>query len=173
MGEKPDQIEQHIRQERQELEQNLNRLEAKVKDASDWKSLFEQHSGPFLGAAFIGGALLAAIVPKRSSRRRYDHDVFGRNVQLRAHTSREAEIPYANPQSATPEADSAYSSKVRGASNDRWNTLKAAAIGLASTRLSEYIDQFVPGFIDHYNRAASGVSTPPFSKALSLRQVVQ
>jgi hypothetical protein len=34
-----------------------------------------------------------------------------------------------------------------------WNNVKAAAIGLASSRLKEYVDQLLPGFDEHYQRA--------------------
>jgi hypothetical protein len=162
MGERPDQIEQHIRHERHELEQNFNQLEAKVKDAFDWKSQFEQHSGALLGAAFVGGALLAAIVPKGSSRRSHDDDVFDRSVPSRAHSFTEGQIPYTNPQSAASQAYSGYTGKARSASNNAWDTLRMAAIGLASTRLSEYIDQLVPGFTEHYKKAAAGDLKTPF-----------
>ena len=34
-----------------------------------------------------------------------------------------------------------------------WNNLKCAAVSLAATRLKQYIDSFLPGFDEHYQRA--------------------
>ena len=34
-----------------------------------------------------------------------------------------------------------------------WDNVKAALIGVASTRIKQYIGEFVPGFDDHYRRA--------------------
>ena len=33
-----------------------------------------------------------------------------------------------------------------------WNNLKCAAVSLAATRLKQYIDSFLPGFDEHYQR---------------------
>src|ERR1700761_5915477 len=81
MGEKPDQIERHIQRKRSALEDNFSELEAKVKSAFDWRSQFEAHPGVMLGAAFVGGALVAAVIPSAStissgvsSGRRYIND---------------------------------------------------------------------------------------------------
>ncbi len=38
-------------------------------------------------------------------------------------------------------------------SNGAWDVVKAAAIGLAASRLREYVDALVPGFDEHYQRA--------------------
>jgi hypothetical protein len=177
MGTAANQIEQHIRRERYELEANFNQLEAKVKDAFDWKSQFQQHPGAVLGAALVGGALLAVILPKpRNGSRAYNSE-----VPSRAHSFLEDENPYTNrAQMAGTEAPpspsrgySAYTSKTRSASNDVWDTLKAAAVGLASTRLSEYIEEFVPGFTEQYRKAASGKLETPFSSNPSRSQGAQ
>jgi hypothetical protein len=177
MGEAANQIEQHIRQERQDLEQNFNQLGDKVKDAFDWKSQFHQHSGALLGAAFVGGALLAVLVPK-SRPNGHDDD---RSVASRAQSFLENDNPYASrdsrpgseypPEPSPSRAYSGYTSKTRSASNETWDTLKAAAIGLASTRLSEYLDDLVPGFTDHYKRASTGdLRTPFFSSSSTPHQ---
>jgi hypothetical protein len=160
MGERPDQIEQHIRQERSVLEQNFSQLEAKVKDAFDWKTQFQQHPGMLLGAAFVGGALLAAIVPKSASD--HDDDDEDRTVASRARAFSEPVQASAEESSAPSSAYSAYT-KTRSATSDTWDTLKAAAIGLATTRISEYVDQLVPGFTEHYKKAAAGNPSTPFS----------
>lgn len=62
MDESPDQIEEHIRSTRRELESNLQELEHRVKDATDWRIQFERHPWAFLGAALAGGILLSAAL---------------------------------------------------------------------------------------------------------------
>src|ERR1700693_4893080 len=81
MGEKPDQIERHIQHQRNQLEDNISELEEKVKSAFDWRTQFQERPGIMLGAAFLGGALVSALLPstssitsKMSSRRRASSD---------------------------------------------------------------------------------------------------
>jgi len=66
MGEKPDQIERHIQHQRSELEDNISELEEKVKSAFDWRTQFEERPAIFLGAAFVGGAVVSALLPSTS-----------------------------------------------------------------------------------------------------------
>src|ERR1700730_15019858 len=67
MGEKPDQIERHIQHQRSELEDNISELEEKVKSAFDWRVQLEERTALMLGAAVVGGAIVAAILPSTSS----------------------------------------------------------------------------------------------------------
>jgi ElaB/YqjD/DUF883 family membrane-anchored ribosome-binding protein len=69
MGERADQIEQQIHQTRNELSENFNELEEKVKNAFDWRTQFEERPITMMAVAFGGGALLSALLPSRSSRR--------------------------------------------------------------------------------------------------------
>lgn len=59
MDESPDQIENHIRSTRRTLGSNLEELENRVKDATDWRVQFGRHPAAFLGTAFAVGALLS------------------------------------------------------------------------------------------------------------------
>jgi hypothetical protein len=164
MGEKPDQIERHIQHQRSELEDNISELEEKVKSAFDWRSQFEERPALMLGAAFVGGAMLAAILPstsgitsKVSSLRRTSHEPWT------PYTNRET--PYTNRETA-PHVESAGTSYSGGYSapktTETWENLKNAAIGLATARISEFIEQLVPGFSEHYKKAASGRAATPF-----------
>ncbi len=47
--------------------------------------------------------------------------------------------------------------------SETWENLKNAAIGMATARISEFIEELVPGFSEHYNKAASGRPVTPFS----------
>jgi len=66
MGEKPDQIERHIQHQRSELEDNISELQEKVKSAFDWRTQFEERPAIFLGAAFLGGVVVSALLPSTS-----------------------------------------------------------------------------------------------------------
>lgn len=154
MDQRPEQIEQHIRHQRSELEDNFSELEEKVKGAFDWKTQFEERPGLMLGAAFVGGVLLAAILPSTSSitqrvtsRRRSFADPYG---------SRDAAVSSAN------DRPSAYASAAAGPTSETWDNLKHAAIGLGVSRLTELVEGLVPGFREQYKKAASSKPTSNF-----------
>ena len=160
MGEKPDQIERHIQHQRNELEDNISELEQKVKSAFDWRTQFEERTALMLGAAFVGGAIVAAILPSTSS--------LTSKVSSRRHSSIDPWTPYTNREPVPQvESHSTGFSSSGGYSapknSETWDNLKNAAIGMATARISEFIEQLVPGFSEHYNKAASGRPVTPFS----------
>jgi hypothetical protein len=164
MGEAPDQIERHIQHQRSELEDNISELEEKVKSAFDWRTQFEERPAIFLGAAFLGGAVLSAILPSTS---RISSKVSSRR---RSSSSSDPWTPYANRETA-PLTEShprtsygeGSGTNTGGKSSETWENLKNAALGMATTRLSEFIEELVPGFSEHYKKAASGRPVAPFS----------
>jgi hypothetical protein len=161
MGEKPDQIERHIQHQRSELEDNISELEEKVKSAFDWRTQFEERPALMLGAAFVGGALLSALLPSTSS-------ISSKVSSLRRTSSSDPWTPYTNRDPVAPvESHSTGSSYTGGysasKSSETWENLKNAAIGMATARISEFIEELVPGFSEHYNKAASGRPATPFS----------
>lgn len=161
MDQRPEQIEQHIRHQRSELEDNFSELEEKVKGAFDWRTQFEQRPGLMLGAAFAGGVLLAAILPSNSnitqratSRRRSFADSYNSYDNRNMAASGGSESP--------SEAYSAYTSAGSKQAAETWDNLKNAAIGLGVSRLTELVEGLVPGFSEHYKKAASGRPTTSF-----------
>jgi hypothetical protein len=167
MGEKPDQIERHIQHQRSELEDNFSELEEKVKSAFDWRAQFQERPGIMLGAAFLGGAVLSAILPSTSS-------ISSKVSSLRRTSSSDPWTPYTNRETSSytnretaPLAESrpgsSYSSGSASKSSETWENLRNAAIGMATARISEFIEDLVPGFSEHYNKAASGRPATPFS----------
>ena len=164
MDEKPDQIERHIQHQRSELEENISELEDKVKSAFDWRTQFAERPALMLGAAFIGGAVLSALLPSTSR-------ITSKVSSKRRTSSTDAWTPYANretPDNAPPveshSTGSSYSGGYSAAkSTETWKSLKNAAIGMATARISEFIEELVPGFTEHYKKAASGRPATPFS----------
>ncbi len=61
MSETPDQIRQEVEQVHHRLAENLNALEYRVKEVTDWRWQFRRHPWPILGAAF-GAAVLAGLL---------------------------------------------------------------------------------------------------------------
>lgn len=160
MGEKPDQIERHIQHQRSELEDNISELEEKVKSAFDWRTQFEERPAIMLGAAFLGGAVLSALLPSTSR--------ISSRVSSMRRTSNDPWTPYTNREPATNVESLSTGSSYAGGysaskSSETWENLKNAAIGMATARISDFIEELVPGFSEHYNKAASGKPVTPFS----------
>jgi len=145
MAESSDELERHIQEIRHDLKDNFGELEDKVKSAVDWRAQFEERPGTMLALAFGGGILLSALLPRgRSPRTRVRDD--DRNVQSIRHDPAF---------SARPRVD--YSAK----SNERsetWNTLKAAVIGAAAGKLSEFMEELLLGSKASSTSARSGRS---------------
>jgi hypothetical protein len=161
MGEKPDQIERHIQHQRSELEDNISELEEKVKSAFDWRTQFEERPALMLGAAFVGGALLSALLPSTSS-------ITSRVSSLRRTSSGDTWTPYTNREPVAHAESHPTGSPYSGGhspskTSETWENLKNAAIGMATARISEFIEKLAPGFSEHYNKAASGKPVTPFS----------
>jgi hypothetical protein len=95
---------------------------------------FRLRPSAFLGAAIVGGAVAAAILRRTHSPRAFT--------------------------AGTPDVSLLSSKTVPSQRNpgfDVWDNVKMAAIGLAGTRLKEYVEQLLPGFEEHYHRAERGV----------------
>ena len=135
MGPTIEQIEGHIDRTRDELASNLNEFEERFDAATDWREHFRARPFIFLSVAVAGGALAALV--------------FGNGRSSGAHHSQNRPPHEALSESAFAarlNSPTAQASKV-------WNNLKWAAVSLAATRLKEYIDAFLTGFDEHYQRA--------------------
>jgi hypothetical protein len=122
-------IEEHIDRTRARLGSHLAELEHKVEAATDWREHFRARPHIFLGAALVGGATLAVALNGRSPRPVSDDT--------------ESEIRrFAN------DPNSARAQVV-----ELWDIFKAALIGVASTRVRDYLVELLPGFDEHYRRA--------------------
>ena len=127
MDETPREIEKHIDRTRERLGSHLVELEQKVEAATDWREHFRARPRFFLGAAFVGGVTLAVALRARS------HRLVSDDVEIERFVD--------DPGSA------------RAQVLELWSNLKAALIGVASTRVLDYLDKLVPDFDEHYRRA--------------------
>jgi Protein of unknown function (DUF3618) len=131
MGPTVEQIEGQIDRTRDRLASNLDEFERRFDAATDWREYFRAKPLVFLSAAVAGGALAALA--------------WGNHA-------------YRSPKPPPNEAvsGSAFATRLNSpaAQADKvWNNLKCAAVSLAATRLKQYIDSFLPGFDEHYQRA--------------------
>lgn len=124
MGETSDQIERHIQRTRDDLSDNLSELEVRVKSAFDWRTQFAERPGTMLAVAFGGGALLSALLPRRSAHRR----------------------SFAGRWTAPMDGNA---SGTMGA----WDALKGALMGVATAKLSSFIEDLLPGFNEEFTKA--------------------
>ena len=65
MGETTDQIATVIDRTREDLKSNLEELETRVKEVTDWRSHFRKSPASMVVAALVGGALLSTLIAKR------------------------------------------------------------------------------------------------------------
>lgn len=141
MAESSDELERHIEEIRHDLKDNFGELEDKVRSAMDWRAQFEERPGTMLALAFGGGVLLSALLPRpRSSRR----TIRERDWDVSA-TRNEP------PSTARPRTE--YGRKP-SRNSEAWNTLRAVLIGTAAGKLSEFIEELIPGSKAEHHKAA-------------------
>jgi hypothetical protein len=137
MDEAAHKIEAQIDRTRERLGSNLRELEYRVDAATDWREQFRTRPHLFLGGAIAGGVLLAAVLRPKSSRPLFDSS-----------------------------SDTSLGALSRNGVNaqeqalELWNNIKAALIGVAAMRITEYVSELIPGFDEHYQRAAQSQNGP-------------
>ena len=125
MDQTVDQIEAHIDRTRARLGSNVRELEEKVDAATDWQAQFRARPYAMLGAACLGGVLLAATLHSRRSHRIVPvQAALGRGFDPRRQIG------------------------------ELWDDVATALLGVASTNVQRYIADLVPDFDEHYARAA-------------------
>ena len=140
MGQTSGQIERHITEE---LDQNINALQNKVKATFTWRE--QTCARPFtaLGIALAGGILLGAFIPMPNGRRvrRYVRDHADRSS--RAAGERASEV---------------------------WDNIKAALISVATARLQDIFADAIPGFRDEFSATTRRSSSSATHKAPELAE---
>ena len=127
MVERSDQIEKHIASTRSELGSNLQELEAKVKQAADWRTYFDRNPMMVMGLALGGGVLLGTMCGASNR-------VAG-IVTEEDHNGKRSRDGIRH----TQEADS-------------WSVLKGALIGLAGAKVRNVLNEVLPGFSEQYEK---------------------
>jgi hypothetical protein len=140
MGEKSDQIERHIQEQRAELGDNIVQLQAKVKGAFDWRVQFEHRPMTMIGIALGGGVLLSSLFGGRPRSRR------SRRPSDDGRTAR-SDIQLPEPKNG------AAAAQIEHKSSDAWRNIKVALAGVAGAKFGTILDSFIPGFSEEYSRA--------------------
>jgi hypothetical protein len=147
MGEKSDQIERRINAERSQLGQNLNELQSRVEEATDWRLQFRKRPMLMMGVALGGGLLLASVTGRRSgSRRRYP--------EHRPDSEHEHQLG---------------TELQKNKALETFDTIKGAMIGVAANTFKDLLGQLIPGFQEQFQKTAqekrtggmTGPSNPP------------
>lgn len=128
MDQTVEQIEARIGRTRDQLGTTLNAIEGRVDAATDWRGQLRARPWLMIGAACVGGAVLAATLRGRS-------------------TAKPADFHAGTPERRLLGRDTF--ADVAGT----WDTLTAALIGVVSTRVKDYVAARIPGFDEQFARA--------------------
>lgn len=145
MGEDTSQIERDIVIERAELGRNLEDLEQKARELTDWRVHYSHRPAVFLGAALGTGLVLGALT--------------GGGHSHRPRSARVVGIPPKRPLTErSPKAAHVAST---------WGHISDALLGLATAKAIDVIADYLPGFRDQYERQSAPAShretsTPAF-----------
>jgi len=143
MDEAARKIESHIDRTRERLGSNLRELEDKVDAAIDWREQFRARPQLFLGGAIASGVLLAAVLRPKRSRLVFDSSSESRLASVSRNVVNSRNVVQAQEQA-----------------RELWNNIQGALIGVAAMRVTQYISELIPGFDEHYRRAAQSPNLP-------------
>jgi hypothetical protein len=132
MGEKSNQIERQIQAERGQLGENLNELEAKVQEVTDWRAQFQKRPTLMIGVAVGGGLVLASLTGRRSrSKRHFTEDRSDGAPEHRRGTELQ-----------------------KNKALETFDTIKGAIIGVAANTFQDFLGQLIPGFKEQFQKTA-------------------
>ena len=135
MGDKTDEIKQHIVDERGHLSRNLDEIENRWNDATDLKAHFDRNTPLILGAAVAGGILLSQAFVRTNERRTSASNLSG------------------EPVAGTPDVNdkrrigSTHFAQISETVDD----IFAGLVGVCSERLQSLVADMVPGFRQQYD----------------------
>jgi hypothetical protein len=125
-------IMEHIESEREQLGENLDEIESRIKDATDPRAWFDRNPGMILGAAAVSGLVLGFLMTSRSS-----------------DSPRPAGFSVPG-----PEMEIHRESKHLNTIKKTLDTTVAALVGLGAQRVQDFISDALPGYQQQYNVAS-------------------
>jgi hypothetical protein len=128
-------IMEHIETEREQLGENLEEIEGRIKDATDPRAWFQKSPGLVLGAAAASGVVLGLLLTSRS----YENEPMSAAGFL--------EPP---PAPARPVSESKHLKTIK----NTLDTTVAALVGLGARKFQEFVSDALPGFQEQYNAAS-------------------
>ena len=147
MDERSHEIAKEIEKTRDDLGENLHELETKVKGATDWRKQLQKSPFTMIGIAFGGGIVLSRVLSGRSRSRR---SVSSSDI---------LDTPLERRRAIRPSTESGTSKAA-----DTLDNIKGALVGVAATKVQQFLRSAVPGFHDEYlkveHRKAPGRYVP-------------
>ena len=147
MAQEPNEIREHIDAKRAKLGDDLEEIEHRMKNAVDWRSWYRKNTTAMLGAAAAGGFLLSMATRRSSSQGETPAQgadgVFTDEFEERRETRRER---------SRSRVGSRISQHLSGLTDILDNTL-GAFLGVATSKLQDYVSKSVPGFREQYSEA--------------------
>jgi hypothetical protein len=125
---------EHIETEREQLGENLEEIEGRIKDATDPRAWFQKNPGLILGAAAASGVVLGLLLTSHSSEREP------------ANSAGFLEPP------SRPERPATESRHLKIIKNT-FDTTIAALVGLGARKFQDFVSGALPGFQEQYNAA--------------------
>ncbi|GEM_PF-789905 len=167
MGQRSDEIKKHIDTKRSELSENLEQLEQRVKNTTDWRVQFDKRPMVMVGVAFGAGLLAATLIPRRGRSRKSRTSSYSGYASSGAGSypgSSALSQAYAGSQGYSGSSEggtwtgsSKQPSATRREMRKAWSMLddiRASLIALGSSRLKGYLGDMIPGFQEHYRHTA-------------------
>ena len=128
-------IIEHIETEREQLGENLEEIESRIKDAADPRAWYERNPGLILGAAAAGGLVLGLLVTSRSS-------------------DEEANpVDFSEPRALAEKLPASENRHLKTIKNTLDTTI-AALVGLGARKFQDFVSDTLPGFQEQYNAAS-------------------
>jgi len=125
---------EHIETEREQLGENLEEIESRIKDAADPRTWYERNPGLILGAAAAGGLVLGLLVTSHSSE------------------DEASPVAFAEPRSL-PEKSASENKHLKTIKNTLDTTI-AALVGLGARKFQDFVSDTLPGFQEQYHAAS-------------------
>jgi hypothetical protein len=166
VGQTADQIRDEIDNQRQELGDNLQELERKVKETVDWRAQFEQKPMLGLGIAFGAGLLLSVLTPSGDDKRSQARQPSNADSAYMPYAPYSGE-GYAGQRREEQPSYAASSQQPRQRSpemneiSETLDNIKGALLGLGATRLRSFLAEAVPGFHQEYEQARKQRNASP------------
>jgi len=132
MGQAASEVRREIEDTRDNLGENLQRLESKVKRTTDWRAQFDERPLMMIGVAFGGGLLLSSMAGGGKDRDYNEPRRMGDTSMM--HASQHSSQP-------SPE---------RNEISETIDNIRGALLGLAARELRSFMATAVPGFEQEY-----------------------
>lgn len=145
----PDTLEQQIDDQRQKLESNIDELEGRAKQLTDWEYQFQQRPLLMVGIAFGGGVLLGSLLGGSSSKDQQQQQQAPPQYQYQQmHPQQQGQRHDGSPMGwitgSEGPTQSTQSGKQQAAG--KVDEMRGALMGLAATKVEDFLKESLPGF---------------------------